>query len=388
MSQGPLALGMVLKDRLSFRPEKIRNLAGFKAILAKAKAVEKRLVAASRGELTCLRLLPRLLPRALRRRLRRLDPRRGPGPRHRPRASSTTGTAAARPSTSASAAPAPTRSSAATSRSPRRSSPAKNGGDEGRPRRPLQRLLPEPAQGRALHRAATPTSPTRSTRPSPRAACTTRRARSRSATSLEVLVDRLGFEAIRGKVQRPLRRPAHRPLLRLPPHPAADPRPLLDEAEYPTVLDELLRALGAEVVDFPLKTHCCGGHMTQISADTAYALIHRLIENAAEYRADVIADGVPDVPAQPRRLPGRQVNRASAPTSRCRSSTSRSSWASPSASRPGPSGSGGSSSRREGARQDRRRAPARARAGAGEGRARRRATRPCPCRGRRPRAGA
>jgi heterodisulfide reductase subunit C len=50
ISQGPMALGMVLKDRLSFRPKRIRNLAGLKAILAKAKAIEARLVAASRGE--------------------------------------------------------------------------------------------------------------------------------------------------------------------------------------------------------------------------------------------------------------------------------------------------------------------------------------------------
>jgi heterodisulfide reductase subunit B len=67
----------------------------------------------------------------------------------------------------------------------------------------------------------------------------------------------------------------------------------MDEAEYPTFLDDLLRALGAEVVDFPLKTHCCGGHMTQISADTANTLLHRLLKNAAEYRADIIATVCP-----------------------------------------------------------------------------------------------
>jgi len=50
ISQGPMALGMVLKDRLSFRPKRIRNLAAFKAILSKAKAIEVRLIAASRGE--------------------------------------------------------------------------------------------------------------------------------------------------------------------------------------------------------------------------------------------------------------------------------------------------------------------------------------------------
>jgi heterodisulfide reductase subunit B len=67
----------------------------------------------------------------------------------------------------------------------------------------------------------------------------------------------------------------------------------VDDAEYPTFLDDLLHALGAEVVDFPLKTHCCGGHMTQVSADTANALLHRLLKNAAEYRSDLIATACP-----------------------------------------------------------------------------------------------
>jgi heterodisulfide reductase subunit B2 len=58
--------------------------------------------------------------------------------------------------------------------------------------------------------------------------------------------------------------------------------------EYPTHMDDLLKVLGATVVDFPLKTHCCGGHMTQISEDTAYELIRRILQNAADYEADAI----------------------------------------------------------------------------------------------------
>ncbi|MDZ7730453.1 MAG: hypothetical protein U5K37_05300 [Natrialbaceae archaeon] len=34
-------------------------------------------------------------------------------------------------------------------------------------------------------------------------------------------------------------------------------------------MDELFSWLGAEVVDYPVKSHCCGGHMTQISEDAA-----------------------------------------------------------------------------------------------------------------------
>lgn len=66
-----------------------------------------------------------------------------------------------------------------------------------------------------------------------------------------------------------------------------------DDPEYPTSMDKLLRVLGAQVVDFPLKTHCCGGHMTQISQDVALELIRRLLKNASDYDADVIVTVCP-----------------------------------------------------------------------------------------------
>ncbi|MCL4249863.1 MAG: CoB--CoM heterodisulfide reductase iron-sulfur subunit B family protein [Anaerolineae bacterium] len=58
--------------------------------------------------------------------------------------------------------------------------------------------------------------------------------------------------------------------------------------EYPTHLDKLMTTLGATVIDFPMKTHCCGGHMTQISEAVAYELIRRILKNAADYGADAI----------------------------------------------------------------------------------------------------
>ena len=62
-----------------------------------------------------------------------------------------------------------------------------------------------------------------------------------------------------------------------------------DDPEYPTSLDKILKALGAEVVDYPMKAHCCGGHMTQISESTGFEMIRRLIKGADDYQADVIA---------------------------------------------------------------------------------------------------
>jgi heterodisulfide reductase subunit B len=110
---------------------------------------------------------------------------------------------------------------------------------------------------------------------------------------VEVLVSDVGLGAIRAKVQRPLSAlrvaPYYGCLLTRPQIPGHGG----DDAEYPTFLDDLLHALGVDVVDFPLKTHCCGGHMTQISADTANALLHRLLKNAAEYQADLIATACP-----------------------------------------------------------------------------------------------
>jgi heterodisulfide reductase subunit B len=104
---------------------------------------------------------------------------------------------------------------------------------------------------------------------------------------LDVLINDVGLEAIHRKVVRPLTG------LRIAPYvgcmvPRPDYEHRWSSHEYPIELDRLMKALGAEVIDFPLKTHCCGGHMTQISPPMAYELIRRLLHGAAEYRADVM----------------------------------------------------------------------------------------------------
>ncbi len=103
---------------------------------------------------------------------------------------------------------------------------------------------------------------------------------------LEILYTDVGEEAIRGGVARPLKG------LRVAPYYGCQiVRPLngFDDPEYPSKMDEMLRWIGAEVVDFPVKSHCCGGHMTQISEDMAFELIRRLLQSAADYDADVVA---------------------------------------------------------------------------------------------------
>jgi heterodisulfide reductase subunit B len=105
---------------------------------------------------------------------------------------------------------------------------------------------------------------------------------------LDAVVNDVGLEAIQAKVTKPLaglRVACYYGCLIV--RPDFDGKSF-DNPEYPVQLDRLMQALGAEVVDFPLKAHCCGGHMTQISSDTAFELIRRLLHNAAEYQADAI----------------------------------------------------------------------------------------------------
>ena len=110
---------------------------------------------------------------------------------------------------------------------------------------------------------------------------------------LDVVVEDIGIEALREKVTAPLTN------LRVAPYYGClISRPELNgdkqqNPEYPMSLDHLMDALGATVVDFPLKAHCCGGHMTQISSDTAFELIRQLLHNADEYKADVIVTVCP-----------------------------------------------------------------------------------------------
>lgn len=104
---------------------------------------------------------------------------------------------------------------------------------------------------------------------------------------LDIVFNDVGLEKIRSKVVRPLSG------LRVAPYYGCmivrpDPDNRYGNPEYPTALDKLLDALGATVIDFPQKTHCCSGHMTQISPDVAYELLHRLISGADRYEADMM----------------------------------------------------------------------------------------------------
>jgi heterodisulfide reductase subunit B len=109
---------------------------------------------------------------------------------------------------------------------------------------------------------------------------------------LEVIVRDIGLDAVRARVVRPLTG------LRVAPYMGCLlTRPGYDSQwssfEHPVEFDRLIEALGAEVVDFPCKTDCCGGHMTQISPATGFELIRRLVATADRKQAHLMATVCP-----------------------------------------------------------------------------------------------
>lgn len=66
-----------------------------------------------------------------------------------------------------------------------------------------------------------------------------------------------------------------------------------EDVEQPQFFEELMSAIGATPVDFPLKLTCCGGSLLISSRPAAYSMIHNLLYNAQQAQADVIATACP-----------------------------------------------------------------------------------------------
>ena len=109
---------------------------------------------------------------------------------------------------------------------------------------------------------------------------------------LDVLVHHVGLEAIRARVTRPLSglRVAcyYGCLLTRPPEIAA-----YDDPEHPTCMDDLLAAAGAEPVEWPFKTECCGASLSITNAAVVCRLGHKLLSMAREAGAECVAVACP-----------------------------------------------------------------------------------------------
>jgi heterodisulfide reductase subunit B2 len=66
-----------------------------------------------------------------------------------------------------------------------------------------------------------------------------------------------------------------------------------ESTSHPHFMDDLLAAAGAQNVDFPLKTACCGGAHTLSDSDTSTKLVLNILQAAEAAGADVIATECP-----------------------------------------------------------------------------------------------
>lgn len=109
---------------------------------------------------------------------------------------------------------------------------------------------------------------------------------------LQQLRDDLGWKALSGKVAQPLKglkvAPYYGCLLLRPPAEIG-----LDDPDQPTILADLISALGAEPVDFPFKGECCGSYLAVNKPDVPSALSGTIVESARKNGAQAIVTACP-----------------------------------------------------------------------------------------------
>ena len=63
--------------------------------------------------------------------------------------------------------------------------------------------------------------------------------------------------------------------------------------EYPMNMDHLMEAMGAQAIDWSYKTDCCGGSLSLSTLEIALDLTHKILKNAQQVGADIIATACP-----------------------------------------------------------------------------------------------
>ncbi|MBN1586724.1 MAG: CoB--CoM heterodisulfide reductase iron-sulfur subunit B family protein [Candidatus Omnitrophica bacterium] len=102
---------------------------------------------------------------------------------------------------------------------------------------------------------------------------------------LDVFVNDIGLSRIKDAVKTPLKD------LKVAPYYGCQivrPYAAFDSQRNPTSMDQLLDVLGADVVDYPLKTRCCSGSQTGSLPEVGLRLVYILLKEAKRRGADVI----------------------------------------------------------------------------------------------------
>jgi heterodisulfide reductase subunit B len=111
--------------------------------------------------------------------------------------------------------------------------------------------------------------------------------------TIDLLHDCLGLEKVKKTVEKPLKG------LKMASHVGCQiirysDLGRIDDAENPIKLDELIRALGAEVVDYAEKLDCCGSALTHSHPDSALSLAGSKLKALQALKVDGLVVSCPD----------------------------------------------------------------------------------------------
>ena len=108
---------------------------------------------------------------------------------------------------------------------------------------------------------------------------------------LDVYVKDVGYDIIASKVKKSLKG-----LKVASYYGCQEVRPVFggrDHPEYPRYMDRVMAALGAEPVNFPLKSRCCGGSLIISEEASSLKLIKELLDSAINNGAEIMVTGCP-----------------------------------------------------------------------------------------------
>ncbi len=109
---------------------------------------------------------------------------------------------------------------------------------------------------------------------------------------LELLRDEIGYDKVAEKVIKPLegkKIAAYYGCLLLRPGSVMQ----MDDVENPTIMEDLIHALGAESVVYPYRNECCGGYIALENPESAKARSTKITDSATNHSADMIVTACP-----------------------------------------------------------------------------------------------
>lgn len=109
---------------------------------------------------------------------------------------------------------------------------------------------------------------------------------------LEVLRDRVGFDELKKKVVAPLKGKkigAYYGCLLLRPGKVM----AFDNPEDPTIIEDFIRAIGADPVIYPYRNECCGGYISLKEKQMAKNMCDKISQSAAGFGADMLITACP-----------------------------------------------------------------------------------------------